>query len=315
MCWLPDAPPPSPPRAMDYYHEISVLSPSDSVPPCASPTENKENSAPLDPTIVDSALPGAPPAPLPAKKCRRRRRRNARRAANRNSAPRSAAPVTPDARWANRNSAASNATQHHPEASDPAQIKSTSVYNRPSFHSQISPQPPGSTANKNSGFDLGLERRGSVGLYKLAFPDPSQDSAARPFRVNNSGSGLSSLPHLQPCTKPFSGRPARLRMTCPIREAGDAVSQRSGIIYPLLPRAQWPDSRVAIDAALPEAAALSRQDLPPTVLEIGNTSQPEPEPSTRRRTSRKPSRKRRCNRSAGVFCPPKRSPSRGHWCE
>ena len=185
------------------------------------------------------------------------------------------------------------------------------MYYRPSFHSQISPQPPGSTANRNSVFDLGLERRRSVGLYKPASPDPSQDSAARPLRVNNSGSGLSSLPHLQPCTKPFSGRPARPRMTCPTREAGDAVRQRSGIVYPLLPRAQRPDTRVAIDAALPEAAALSRQDLPPTVLEIGNTSQPEPEPSTRRWESRK----RRRNRSAGVFRPPKRSPSRGHWCE
>ena len=190
-------------------------------------------------------------------------------------------------------------------------MKSTSVYNRPTFHSQISPQPLGSTANENSGFYLGLERRGSVGLYKPAFPDPSQDSAARSFRMNNSGSGLSSLPHLQSCTKTFSGRPARPRMTCPTREAGDAVSQRPGIFYPLLPRAQRPDTRVAIDAALPEAAALSRQDLPPTILEVGNTSQPEPEPSTRRRASRK----RRRNRSTGVFRPPKRSPCRGHWCE
>ena len=105
------------------YSEISVLPPSDSVPPRASPTQNMENSATPAPAIVDSALPGAPPAPLPAKKCRRRRRRNARRAANENSAPRSAAPVTPDERWVNRNSAASSATQHHPEASDSAQIK------------------------------------------------------------------------------------------------------------------------------------------------------------------------------------------------
>ena len=61
-------------------------------------------------------------------------------------------------------------------------------------------------------------------------------------------------------------------MTCPTREPGDAVRQRSGIVYPLLPRAQRPDTRVAIDATLPEAAALGRQDLPPTVLEIGNNT-------------------------------------------
>ena len=312
--WLPDAPLPSPPRAMDCS-ETPVISPSDSVHPRAFPMKNTETSATQAPAIVDSVLPGAPFAMLPTKKCRRRRRRNERRAANENLAPRSAARVTLDERWANRNSASPSATQHHPEASDPAQIRSTSVYYRPSIHSQISPKPPNSTANRNSAFDLGLERRGSVGLYKPAFPDPSQDSAARPLRVNHSGSGLSSLPHLQPYTKPFSGRPARPRMTCPIREAGDAVRQRSGIVYPLLPLAQCPDTRVAIDVALPEAVALGCQDLPPTVLEIGNTSQPEPEPSTRRRTSRKPSRKRRSNRSAGVFRPPKRSPSRGHWYE
>ena len=252
---------------------------------------------------------------LPTRKCRRRRRRNARRGANENLTPRSAAPVTLDALWANRNSASPRATQHHPEASDPAQMRITSVYYRPSIHSQTSPQPPISTANRNLAFDLGRERRGNLGLYKPAFPDPSQDSAARPLRVNYSGSGPSSLPHLQPYTKPFSGRPARPRMTCPTREAGEAVRPRSGIVYPILPRSQRPATHFAIDAALPEAAALGRQDLPPTVLEVRNTSQPEPEPSTRRRASRKPSRKRRRNRSAGVFRPPKRSPPRGHWCE
>ena len=189
------------------------------------------------------------------------------------------------------------------------------MYQSPSIHSQTSPQPPISTANRNSAFAFGQERRGNPGVYKPAFPDPIQDLTARPFRVNNSGSSLSSPPHLQPYTKPFSGRPARPRMTCPTQEAGEAVSKRSGIVYPLLPSAQRPDTRVAIDAALPEAAALGRQDLPPTVVEIGTTSQPKPEPSTRRCASRKPSRKRRRNRSAGVFRPPKRSPPHGHWCE
>ena len=89
------------------------------------------------------------------------------------------------------------------------------------------------------------------------------------------------------------------------------MRERSGIVYPLLPLAQRPDTSVAIDGALPEAAAVGRQVLPPTVVEIGTTSQPQPEPSTRRRASRK----RRRNRSAGVFQPPKRSPPQGHWCD
>ena len=197
----------------------------------------------------------------------------------------------------------------------PARMRSTTVYKSSSIHSQTSPQPPISTANRNSAFDLGRERRGNLGLYKPAFPDPIQDSAARTLRVNNSGSAFSSLPHLTPYTKPFSGRPARPRMTCPTREAGEAVRPRSGIVYLLLPRTQRPDTHVAIDPAPTEAAALGCQDLPPTVLEIGNTSQPQSEPSTRRRASRKSSRKRRRNCSAGVFRPPKNSPPRGHWCE
>ena len=90
-------------------------------------------------------------------------------------------------------------------------------------------------------------------------------------------------------------------MTCPTREAGGALRKRSGIVYQLLPHAQRPDTSVTIDAALPEAAAVGRQALPPTVVDIGTTSQPQPEPSTRRRSSRKPFRKRRRSRSIGVF--------------
>ena len=75
-------------------------------------------------------------------------------------------------------------------------------------------------------------------------------------------------------------------------------------MYPLLPRAQRPDTSVSIEAALPEAAAVGRQALPPTVVDIGSPSQPQPAPSTRRRANRKPSLKRRRNRSTGVFRPP-----------
>ena len=261
--------------------------------------------------ITASVPSGAPLAPSLPKKCRRRRRRQARRAANQNKAPSSAAPVIPDERWANERAGSSGATQPRLEDSDPTSRMRTAVYPHPSIHSQTITQPPISTANENSPFPLSLELGEFPGLYKPAVPDPRQDSTARPFRVNNSGSSLSSPPHLQPYSKPFSGRPARPFMTCPTREAGGALRQRSGIVYPLLPRAQRPDTNVA----LPEAAAVERQDLPPTIVEIGTTSQPQTEPSSRRCVSRKPSRKRRCNRSAGVFRPPTRSPPQGHWCD
>ena len=61
-------------------------------------------------------------------------------------------------------------------------------------------------------------------------------------------------------------------MTSPHREAGEADRERPGIVYPLLPRAARPDTRLLIDAALPESAALDRRSRPPMVLDIGETS-------------------------------------------
>ena len=265
--------------------------------------------------IAINASSGAPLALPHPKKSRRRRRRRNRHSANENSAPRSAAPVTPDERWANRNSASQRATQHQPAASDPTQMKSTPVYKGQSIHPSHLTRPPVPATNRNSAFPFGLERCEFPGLYKPALPDLRQDLNTTPIRVNNSGSGFSSSSLLRPCTKPFSGRPDRPQMTCPKRKAGEAIRERPGIVYLLLPRAQRPDTRVAIEAALPEAAALGRQAQPPTVVDIGNTSQPQRAPSPRRRASRRPSRKRRRNRSTGVFRPPKRSPPHGHWCE
>ena len=102
-------------------------------------------------------------------------------------------------------------------------------------------------------------------------------------------------------------------MTSPHREAGEAERERPGIVYLLLPRAARPDTRLMIDAALPEAAALDRRSRPPTVLEITETRLKEDsQPQGPRRHE---SRKRRRNRSTGVYRPSKRSPPRGHWCE
>ena len=319
MHWIPD-PTPSPPRRAGQELPVNNRDslapiPSDSVRPRDIPVTVRKTSDTQASAIATSVLSGAPLTPSLPRKCQRRRRRKARRATNENRAPRSAAPVTPDELWANRNAGIPGATQPQLEARDPTSMMRTAVYPGPSIHSQSLTQPPISTANENSALPLGLELYRFRGLYKPAVPDLRQDLTARPFRVNNSGSSLSSPPHLQPYSKPFSERPARPYMTCPTREAGGALRQRSGIVYPLLPRAQRPDTNVAIDAALPEAAAVGCQDLPPTVVEIGTTSHPQTEPSSRRRASRKPSRKRHRKRSAGVFRPPKRSPPQGHWCD
>ena len=319
MNWIYDPAPPTPRRATLDYSDTPVQ-------PSETPVQSRDNHVnSRDPPVLTSgtqasaidirAFSGAPLALPHPKKSRRRRRRMNRRSTNENSAPRSAAPVTPDERWANRNSASQRATQHQSAATDPIQMMSTPVYEGQSIHSSHLTQPPVPAINRNSAFPFGLDRCEFPGLYKPAFTDPRQDLNTTPSRVNNSGSGFSSPSLLQSCTNPFFGRPARPQMTCPTREAGEAIRERLGIVYPLLPRAQRPDTRVAIEAALPEAAALGRQAQPPTVVDIGDTSLPQRSPSPRRRASRKPSRKRRRNRSAGVYRLPKRSPPHGHWCE
>ena len=300
MNWIYDPAPPAPHCAT--VHSSNTPANSRDIPVLTSDTQVS--------AIATRTSSGAPLALPPPKKSRRRRNR---RSANENSAPRSAAPVTPDERWANHNSVSQRATLHQPEASDPTQMKSAPVYKGQSIHSSHPTQPPIPATNRNSAFPFGLERCEFPGLYKPALPDLRQDLTAEPYRVNNSGSSLSSPSLLQPYIKHFSGRPARPQMTCPTREAGGAIRERPGIVYPLLPHAQRPDTSIAIEAALPEAAAVEPQGLAPTVVDIGTTSQPQLAPSTRRRASRKPSRKRR--RSMGVFWPPKRSPPHGHWCD
>ena len=95
-------------------------------------------------------------------------------------------------------------------------------------------------------------------------------------------------------------------MTSPYREAGEAVKERPGIVFPLLHRATRPDTRLTIDeAALPESAALGRQSRPPTVLELGESALKENRPPSQ---SKRQPRKRRRNRSAGVYRPSKHSP-------
>ena len=95
-------------------------------------------------------------------------------------------------------------------------------------------------------------------------------------------------------------------MTSPYREAGEAERESPGIVYPLLPRTARPDTWLMIDAALPEAAALDRRSRPPTVLEITESRLKEDSQPPGPRQSQ--SRKRRRNRSTGVYWPSKRSP-------
>ena len=285
----------------------------DPAPP-ASRRPNLEFAHTPAPAIAKE-FPGALLTQPRPKKSRRRRRRKNNRTANQNSAHCSAAPVTPDERWANENSASQSATRPKSAANDLPKMMSTPVYQHQSFHSSHLSQLPFPAANENPAFQFGLDRCRIPGVYKPAQPDPRQYLTATPTRVNSSGFGLSSPAPKQPYTKPFSGLPSGRKVTSPFREAGEAQGERSGIVYPLLPRATRPDTRLCIDAAmLPESAALSRQARPPTVLDLEREDPREKEnqpPSQSRRQQRK-----RCrNRSTGVHRPPKCSPPRGRWCD
>ena len=199
------------------------------------------------------------------------------------------------------------AIQHPREQPDPSQWPMATVYRPPSFHSSHVSQPPIPATNENTGSPFDLDRCEFSGLYKPAQINPRQDLTATPTRVKSSGFGLSSPAPKQPYTKPFSGLPFGRKVTSPFREAGEAHGERPGIVYPLLPRATRPDTKLAIDAAtLPESAALSRQARLPTVLNLEEEPrEKENQPPTQ---SRSQPRKRRRNHSTAVYRPSKRSP-------
>ena len=187
------------------------------------------------------------------------------------------------------------------------------------------PQPPRFWTNQNSERQFDPDPPEFQGVYKPAQPSIQQDSAHRLRRDSFSGSGLSS-PALQRSHRDsFSESPPgqlnkEISLTDSRREARIAEGSRPGIVYPL-PRAARPDTRLEVDAAPPEAAALSRAERPPTVLDIPETGRLEdtrcPEPSQKRGSPspRRQTRKRLRKRSSGVYRPKKRSPHRDHWCK
>ena len=250
-----------------------------------------------DPTPTSEAHPKLPGR----SRQRRRRKKKAAAAANENSAPRTADRSTLPTLSANRNSA------HWASSKARQPMRSTPVEHSQSFTSPLLSQHPIPPANQNSGSASRQDHSEIWGLYKLAQTYPRQDLTATHSRDNISGFGLPSPALQQPSTKPYSGLPARL-MTSPHREAGEAVRERPGIVYPLLPRAACPDTRLMIDAALPESAALDRRSRPPTVLDIGGTSLQENHQPQGQRLARCQTRKRRRNRSTGVYRPSKCSP-------
>ena len=244
---------------------------------------NHENSK--NTQVRDSANCSSPPP----KKKRDRKHRRERRARERENRGES---FIHDARWANQRSAVpgspvvpARVTQSTPKAVDPISLMRTAVYPPPESVGN-------SATNENSPFQIGLESRRNLGLYRPAVPGQNQDTWAYDLEANSSELGPPSP------TRTFAANSSGKRIG-------------AGIVYPLQPRGRRPDVCIQVEAALPEPAALLRPDLPQTE----SPTQPQEAPANRQRASRRLSRKRRRTRSTAVFRPAKRSPPRGHWCD
>ena len=187
------------------------------------------------------------------------------------------------------------------------------------------PQHPRLTANQNSGCQFDPDHSESGRLFKPARSSIQQDSALRSRRDSFCESGLSSPALQRSHQDSFSGSPVghlsrNISLTDPKREERITGGLRPGLVLPH-PRAACPDTRIELDAAPPEAAAVSRAERPPTVVDIPETGQLEtthrPESSHKRGSSspKHRSRKRSRNCSSALYQPKKCPPHRGHWCE
>ena len=325
--WILD---PAPPPSRDHG---DLTSPAPSRDHCI-PTSGKEITPPQ-----------SAPRKLPQKiRPRRRKERQSGSTANHNSPSWKAGRATQCEPAANQNSPSREAgretqprstTNHNSTpreaGNQPGMSRSTgSAMRTPVEHplTFLRPQHPQHhrlTANQNSERRFDPDHPESGCLFKLARSSIQQDSALRSRRDSFSGSGLSS-PALQRSHRDsFSGSPVghlsgNISLTDPKREERIAGVLRPGLVLPH-PCAARPDTRIELDAAPPEAAAVSRAERPPTVVDIPETGRlettrhPESSPKRGYRSPRRHSRKRPRNRSSALYWPKKRPPHPGHWCE
>ena len=266
-----------------------------------APSEDQENTPPQD---ASRKLPRRL-RPL------RRKVKQPGSSTNGNPASRVAGSATQLGSPANRNSALSRssaATWPRSAANENSPLpgnrpgtsrssRSTPVEHPRTFLGPHHPQHPRLSTNHNSERRFDPDHPEFRGVYKPAQPSIQQDAAHRLHRDFFSGSGLSS-PALQRSHRDsFSESPLgqlnkEISLTDSSREARITEGSRPGIVYPL-PRAARPDTRLEVDAAPPETAALSRAERHPTVLDIPDSGRLEdthcPE-SSQKRGSRSPRR-------------------------
>ena len=260
------------------WHNSSLPSSHDICPPV--PRNN----------VTDRQTSEQGPVPPPPKRKRNRVQRRERRAREREERARIDEAFIHDARWAAQSSGAPSSTAVPDQLtalglphSDPISAMRPAVYPPVTLEGRPS-------ANDNSTFQFGQELGESAGLrpglYKPAVPDPQHDTWISSFRASSSEEEPPS--------------PTRTS-----RAYSSGSRPRTGIVYPLQPRQRRPDTYIDVEAAaLPEPAALQRDDPLPS-REV---------PTDLTRPAQRPARKRRRKRSSALYRPAKRSPPRGRWC-
>ena len=225
-----------------------------------------------------------PPPPKRKRNRVHRRERRARERAEREEA------FIHDAQWATQSSGAPSSTLVPDRLttlglphSDPISAMRPAVYPPVTLEGRPS-------ANENSSLQFDQELGESAGLlpglYKPAVPDPQRDTWISSFRACSSEEGPPS--------------PTRTSRAC-----SSSSRPRTGIVFPLQPHQKRPDTYINVEAAaLPEPAALQRDDPLPS-REV---------PTDLTRPAQRPARKRRRKRSSALYRPAKRSPPRGRWC-
>ena len=240
--------------------------------------------------MTDKPTSATETAPPPPKRKRNRVQRRERRAREREERARIDEAFIHDERWAAQSSGAPSSTTVPDRLttlglpySDPISAMRPAVY--PPVTQQGRP-----LANHNSSLQFGQELGESTGLrsglYKAPVPDPQHHTWNSTSRAYSSEDEPPS--------------PTRTSRTC-----SSGARPRTGIIYPLQPRQRRPDTHIDVEAAaLPEPAALQRDDPLPS-REV---------PTDLTRPAQRLARKRRRKRSSALYRPAKRSPPRGRWC-
>ena len=266
------------------WHNSSLSSRSDNCPPV--PRNNVTDRQTSDRDAVH------PPPKRKRNRIHRRERRARERAELSERAERAEIEEAfiHDAQWATQSSGALSSTIVPDRLttlglphSDPISAMRPAVYPPVTLEGRPS-------TNENSSFQFGQELGESAGLlpglYKPAVPDPQHDTWISSFRAYSSEEGPPSPPRTS-------------------RAHSSSSRPRTGIVFPLQPRQHRPDTYIDVEAAaLPEPAALQRDDpLPSRGV-----------PTDLTRPAQRPARKRRRKRSSALYRPAKRSPPWGRWC-